>query len=157
MQWLRQCVSCNSAHSFGSVLTDLEESEFARVSQHCKGITLHSIEGSLLPRLVDPKSEIRPKTQKEGHRDHLPDQACNHDMCSRERASVRPSSRSQATTGTLESQGEHIAADEDVCVELWSDSRVLATVDGDEAREAEVDGCGQKGGSDGQADKVAKQ
>lgn len=68
---------------------------------------------------------------------------------------MRPSSSRQATTGTLEGECEHIAANEDVRVELWSDSRVLATVNCHQALEAEVNGRCEKGRSNGKADKVA--
>ena len=139
---------------WAKLLTDLQEPEFARVPQVRKNITLHRVEGSLIPRLVDPKREVCPKSQKETHRDDLPDQTCNHNVRSCERARVCPSSRRQAATGTLKGECEHIAANEDVRVELWGDPRVLATVDCDDALETEVDGGCEKGGSDSKADKI---
>ena len=76
-------------------------------------------------------------------------------MRSRHGARVVFSRGGDAASGALEEQCQEVAADEDEGVRAGSNPGVLGTVDGDDAGEADVDGGGEEGGGDSEADEVA--
>lgn len=61
-------------------------------------------------------------------------------------------SGSHATTNGLENEREQIAANEDICIHLWLEPRILASNGDNNTTNAEVNTGGEEGRSDGERD-----
>lgn len=108
----------------------------------------------LLRVLVDGPGELGADEDEGEHGDDLGGETGDHEVDADLRHAVGVGGRGDGAAGGLEDQGEEIAADEEAGDELRGEPREAGPVDGDDAREAEVDGGGEEGGADGQADEV---
>lgn len=137
----------------GERLTDHEEIK-------CRGRTGQSV-GQFCRRLPPfphhTPCVIRAQGDEDGQGDDLEGQTGNHDVDALLRFGVGVGSVGQCSADGLQHEGKDVAADEDVGVGVGREAGLIGAVDGDDARQADVDAGGQEAGGDGQGDDVEQE
>lgn len=91
---------------------------------------------------ADPPRELGARENKEDNGKDLEAETSQHDVFADVALIPGISSGSDGAASGLQDQGDDVAGAEDDCVSAWFETGELRTVDDDDAREAEVDGCG---------------
>lgn len=106
---------------------------------------------------VGTECEFSGAEGEEDQREDLKAKTGYHDVLAEVAARARVCCGSNGTTESLKDETDEVTPAEDDCVGPWLEKRKMLTVNGDDAGEAEVDGCGEECGCNGQGDEVPEE